>query len=125
MHAPYLVSLNQSHINFALLQDTVSFDGRPQRYRESKGKLHAALQDFSTHQQQQFVLTLGDIIDGYPATDEARVQKTSADLQMIAHMFDSMAGKPVHHVLGNHCLAASREDLLKVRYWLQACACTD
>jgi hypothetical protein len=89
------------------------WSGRPQRYRESRGKLQAALQDFSssTPEQQHFVLTLGDIIDGY----EANPQKTSADLQDIAGMFDSMlAGRPVYHVLGNHCLAASRQDLLQV-----------
>jgi hypothetical protein len=92
-------------------QDIISFDGRPQRYRESKGKLQAALQDFSQAQQQQFVLTLGDIIDGY----KDNPAKSSTDLQMITQMFESMLpGRPVYHVLGNHCLAARRGELLKV-----------
>lgn len=89
------------------------FDERPQRYRESRAKLQAALQDFSssTPKQQQFVLTLGDIIDGYKSDP----QKSGTDLQDIAGMFDNMLpGRPVYHVLGNHCLAASRQDLLQV-----------
>jgi hypothetical protein len=96
---------------YAPSQDTVSFDGRPQRYRESKGKLQAALEDFSQAQRQQFVLTLGDIIDGH----KDNPAKSSADLQMIAKMFECMLpGRPVYHLMGNHCLAAGRDELLKV-----------
>lgn len=95
-----------------LLQETVSFEGRPQRYRESRGKLQDALADFKSRTAQlSCVLTLGDIIDGYPGEPS----RTSSDLQLIAQMFDStLLGMPVHHVLGNHCLTASREELLQV-----------
>lgn len=95
----------------------MEFDGRPQRYTESRGKLQAALNAFSSSRQPQqplqAVLTLGDIIDGY----QGDPGKTTADLQLIAHDFDTQLtpnSTPVHHVLGNHCMAASRDELLKV-----------
>jgi hypothetical protein len=114
LHSQLLTAAPFQHI---CVQDTVSFDDRPQRYRESRGKLQAALQDFASTANQQFVLTLGDIIDGYPLADDPQREKTSADLQLISGMFDSLllAGRAVHHVLGNHCLAANRAQLLQVR----------
>jgi hypothetical protein len=108
-HPPTPTHIHTSHPT----QDTVSFDGRPQRYRESKGKLQAALEAFAQKAgEQQFVLTLGDLIDGYKDNPDT----TAADLHMVAQMFDSQLPiTKVHHVLGNHCLNASREDLRKVR----------
>ncbi|WIA21411.1 hypothetical protein OEZ85_000626 [Tetradesmus obliquus] len=107
-------------------KDTVSFEGRPQRYRESLGKLQAALQhlsDISQKPQPQqdliqplsFLLTLGDVIDGYGDDDSASAAaKTSKDLKQVAGLISSsLQDIPARHVLGNHCLAAPRSQLLE------------
>jgi len=99
------------------LQDTVEFDNRPQRYRESAGKLQAALDHLSQAQGNKslaFLLTLGDIIDGY-AED---LDKSCRDLHYIASMIDSnLPTLAAYHVIGNHCLEAPREQLLQVWVW--------
>jgi uncharacterized protein YukE len=116
--APQSLCATQQHT-----QDDTAFEDRPQRYRQSLGKLQAALADL---QQQtphvQFVLTLGDIIDGYAGQQE----RSNADLQHVAKLFDAaLPGLPVYHTLGNHCCAASRSELLKVCvYWcVRMCGC--
>lgn len=83
------------------------------------------MQDFASTPNQQFVLTLGDIIDGYALPNDPQRGKTISDLHMIAGMFDSLLpDRAVHHVLGNHCLAANRAELLQVHCAVQ-CSATE
>jgi hypothetical protein len=105
-------------------QETVAFDGRPQRYRESAGKLQAALKHLSEMTQSQqdpvqplsFLLTLGDIVDGYGDDDSyGAAAKTGKDLKQIVGLISAgLQDAPARHVLGNHCLAAPRTELLEV-----------
>lgn len=97
----------------------MALDNRPQRYRESAGKLSHAmthLQQMSEKQQPlAFLLTCGDIIDGYPDSDCSAEEKTTRDLACVADVINkALQPMPIHHVLGNHCLAAKREQLLQV-----------
>lgn len=58
-----------------------------------------------------FLLTLGDIIDGY-AED---LDKSCRDLHYIASMIDmKLPNLSAYHVIGNHCLGAPREQLMQV-----------
>ncbi|KAF6253250.1 Metallo-dependent phosphatase-like protein [Scenedesmus sp. NREL 46B-D3] len=105
-------------------KETVSFDGRPQRYSESAGKLQAALKHLSdlTQLQQDPVqplsclLTLGDIIDGYGGDDScSAAARAGKDLRLIVGLISSgLQDVPARHALGNHCLAAPRTELLEV-----------
>jgi hypothetical protein len=101
------------------LQDTVEFDNRPQRYRESASKLQAALDHLSQAQGNKslaFLLTLGDIIDGY-AED---LDKSCRDLHYITSIIDlKLPNLSAYHVIGNHCLGAPREQLMQVSVCLK------
>lgn len=103
---------------FSAPQETASFEGRPQRYKESAGKLKAAVEHLrQLHEEQPlaFLLTCGDIVDGYPASDSNAETKTSRDLQLVVGTIrTALQPLPVHHVLGNHCLRAARQELLGV-----------
>jgi hypothetical protein len=59
---------------------------------------------------------LGDIIDGYGDDDSySAAAKTSKDLkQVVGLISSSLQDTPARHVLGNHCLAAPRKQLLEV-----------
>jgi hypothetical protein len=100
-------------------KDAVVFDGRPQRYRESLGKLGRALTEFAAAANGSCVeadrpaalplscvVTLGDIIDGYSPTIEdasaeeegfgdaaaaaaTATERAIADLRLVAGMFES------------------------------------
>lgn len=73
------------------------------------------------------MLTLGDIIDGYSGAADASTAaaRASSELQEIAQLFNSALTVPVYHVLGNHCLAANRSELLEVRLgWAAAVVVT-
>lgn len=86
-----------------------SYEGRLQRYREAPGKLEAAVKDFNKAKEQlSFVLTLGDIIDG-----NVTAEKTEADFEVILDKLSKLEVQPVHHVLGNHCLALPRSTLIE------------
>jgi hypothetical protein len=129
----FLLHCSQVLVALCLTQDTVSFEGRPQRYRESAGKLQAALKHLSHISQQQqpqqnlvqplsFVLTLGDIIDGYGGEDSSSAAaKASKDLKYVTRLISSgLQDIPAKHVLGNHCLAAPRSQLIEVSNHLAA-----
>jgi hypothetical protein len=68
-------------------------------------------------QPLSFLLTLGDIVDGYGDDDSySTAAKTDKDLKQVVGLISSgLQGVPARHVLGNHCLAAPRSELLEVR----------
>lgn len=74
------------------------------RYRESAEKLKAAVADWN-RQDLAFVVNLGDIVDG-------NGYKTADELRLMVGLFQPLKA-PVHHVIGNHCLAAKRDTLMK------------
>ncbi|KAG6543161.1 hypothetical protein Mapa_015410 [Marchantia paleacea] len=83
-------------------------EGRVQRYREATGKLEKAVKAFNANKQNlQFVLTLGDIIDG-----NVTVQQTESDFDEVLTRLAKLELK-VYHLLGNHCLRLPRETLLE------------
>lgn len=73
-------------------------------YAESLGKLEACANDMN-RRQLAFVVNLGDIIDG-------RGAETAVDLERAARSFRKFRA-PVRHVIGNHCLIARRQMLMK------------
>jgi len=89
-------------------------EGRTQRYRESLGKLEKAAVWFNARKDDlKFVAHLGDIIDGHFTWPEGipSLDKSRADLELVAKVFDTIELKKVH-VVGNHCLQVKRTELL-------------
>ncbi len=80
-------------------------------YRESLDLLKKCVADLG-QRKLSFVIELGDIVDGNETLD-----RTQADLNRVLSVLDPLAGK-LHHVLGNHCMNAGREYVLK-RYGLE------
>jgi manganese-dependent ADP-ribose/CDP-alcohol diphosphatase len=72
-------------------------------YRASLGKLEACVADLNLA-RPDFVIQLGDLIDGYPK-DQAR---SARELEEVLIRFKGLDA-PLFHVLGNHCLHAGRE----------------
>eukprot|EP00195_Chlamydomonas_chlamydogama_P007806 CAMPEP_0202892322 /NCGR_PEP_ID=MMETSP1392-20130828/2048_1 /ASSEMBLY_ACC=CAM_ASM_000868 /TAXON_ID=225041 /ORGANISM="Chlamydomonas chlamydogama, Strain SAG 11-48b" /LENGTH=308 /DNA_ID=CAMNT_0049576219 /DNA_START=49 /DNA_END=975 /DNA_ORIENTATION=- len=86
--------------------DDGSWEGRTLRYREAAGKLTVAVAEMSQHPERlEFVLVLGDFINGRPGDEEGSRQ----DLELMASIMDSMDPIPVYHTVGNHDLAVPRE----------------
>ena len=74
------------------------------RYREAATKLQECVAELNKH-PLHFVVNLGDIIDGNgPAS--------GAELTYILKILNSLRA-PVRHVIGNHCLAIDRPELLR------------
>lgn len=73
------------------------------RYRQAAEKLRAAVADFAG-QKLDFVVDLGDLIDGHGTQSMAEMQ------QMLA-LYATLK-VPVHHVVGNHDLLIGRAALL-------------
>jgi len=71
-------------------------------YRASPGKLEACVADLN-RARPDFVVQLGDLIDGYPG-DQAR---SARELEEVLARFEDLDA-PLFHVLGNHCLHAGR-----------------
>jgi len=73
-------------------------------YRESANKLQACVADLNRH-DLVFVVNLGDIVDGHGAA-------TSAELDFTLNLLGPLKPR-VRHVIGNHCLAVNRPELLE------------
>lgn len=73
------------------------------RYRQAAEKLRAAVADFAG-QKLDFVVDLGDLIDGHGTQSMAEMQ------QMLA-LYATLK-VPVHHVVGNHDLVIGRPAML-------------
>jgi hypothetical protein len=117
-----------------LAQNDTNLFGGIQYYRDAIPKLHQAVQAFQARRLALgFVLSLGDIIDGFTeeqsearrlldSTLDASVAEDVAhllpsqrdsltDLRAVMTVIDGLAPIPLRHVVGNHCLYASREKL--------------
>lgn len=74
------------------------------RYRQAGEKLRAAIADFAT-QKLDFVVDLGDLIDGHGPLSMPEMQ------QMLA-LYATLK-VPVYHIIGNHDLVVGREAMLR------------
>ena len=84
--------------------DKDTFDTR--RYRSSLAKLEAAVGAMNDD-ELEFVVQLGDIVDGRDTLEGTRI-----DLAAVLQRFDALEA-PLVHVIGNHCLSLPREELLE------------
>lgn len=80
-------------------------------YREAPGKLESAVKDWKANKAAlSFVMSVGDIVEGV----KGDVAQSTHDLELVAAIFDGLGDDfKVHHVVGNHCLSATRETLLQ------------
>ncbi|XP_024533152.1 manganese-dependent ADP-ribose/CDP-alcohol diphosphatase-like isoform X1 [Selaginella moellendorffii] len=82
-------------------------NGRIKRYREAPQKLSKAVMHFNSRRSElEFVLSLGDIIDG-----NVSPEKTTEDFETILAELQKLE-LPAFHVLGNHCLSLPRESVM-------------
>lgn len=95
-------------LRFGLLTDVQYADkdtvGK-RRYRDGLVNLASCIEDLNTH-DLDFVVHCGDLIDGRKTAAE-----THEDLGRVLQAFSELHA-PVHHVIGNHCLAVPRVDLM-------------
>jgi UDP-2,3-diacylglucosamine pyrophosphatase LpxH len=80
-------------------------------YRTSLQKLDEAVSELNRH-SPDFVLQLGDVIDGHSGDQDGSV----ADLKAVMNKLNRLS-MPVYHVVGNHCLSAG-QDVLKEKLQL-------
>eukprot|EP00959_Pyramimonas_sp_CCMP1952_P461727 9482081-Pyramimonas_sp.AAC.2 len=93
-----------SDVQYGDKEDKINSRGKRCGYRDSSPKLALAVEDFNSMRDElTCVVHLGDIIDGN-VTEE----KTLADLEVMSTLFKKLQVPKVFHVIGNHCLAASR-----------------
>ncbi|KAL3149220.1 hypothetical protein ABBQ32_002045 [Trebouxia sp. C0010 RCD-2024] len=90
-------------------KETGGTEGRVQRYEEVPQKLAQAVKVWrKTMPKLEFVLSLGDIIDGRDLQVE-----TDEDFLQIWKILEPMASTTAfYHVLGNHCLRIPRDRLI-------------
>lgn len=94
---------------FGLLADVQYADkdtSGARRYRGALAHLAACVEDLRDD-RLDFVVQLGDLIDGRPDSEG-----TAADLEAVLALFARLEA-PVRHVVGNHCLEVGRAALLK------------
>jgi len=87
-----------SDIQHADIPDGHSYHGVPRFYRNAKVALERAVSNWKAAGQVSFAVHFGDIIDGFQPKD-----RSEEVLEQILQEFDKL-GKPVYHMLGNHCL---------------------
>jgi len=85
--------------------DKAGGDGRD--YRGSLGRLERGVETLRA-QPLDFVIQLGDVIDGQPTNAAA----TAQDLDAVLSVFNRLS-VPKYHVVGNHCLNAGTNALLQ------------
>lgn len=76
-------------------------------FRASLAKLEECVAELNK-MEPEFVIQLGDIIDGY-SNDEEQSKK---DMDQVMSIFNKLT-MPDYHVIGNHCLHAGEETLLQ------------
>ncbi|GLU21519.1 hypothetical protein SLE2022_376530 [Rubroshorea leprosula] len=87
-----------SDVQHADIPDGRSFLGVPRFYRHSLLVLQRAVQNWNNQKRPQFVINLGDIVDGYCPKD-----KSMSIVKKVVDEFGKFNG-PVYHMIGNHCL---------------------
>lgn len=100
--------MSEPLFRFGLIAD-VQYGDKPDqghlRYRASLGKLERCVADLA-RRRLDFVVQLGDVIDGRETLGES-----GADLERVLAPLEGL-GVPLVHVVGNHCLAVPRAELL-------------
>ncbi|KAG5230228.1 hypothetical protein OIU78_029983 [Salix suchowensis] len=95
-----------SDVQYADIPDGHSFIGVPRYYRHSIRVLQRAVQKWNSHQNLNFVINFGDIVDGkcppYQSLDAVK---------KVNNEFQKFKG-PVFHLIGNHCLYNLPRDIL-------------
>lgn len=96
-------------ITFGVVAD-IQYADRDSRggrhYRESLGKLEKCVADWN-ERSLDFAISLGDIIDGNETPESTR-----RDFDSVLEEFAALRAES-YHVLGNHCLALGRQNLLR------------
>ncbi|KAG6584112.1 Manganese-dependent ADP-ribose/CDP-alcohol diphosphatase, partial [Cucurbita argyrosperma subsp. sororia] len=87
-----------SDVQYADIPDGRSFLGTPRYYRHSIHVLNRAVQNWNNHQKLKFVLSFGDIVDGFCPKDQSL-----SSVKKVVSEFDKFNGL-VYHMIGNHCL---------------------
>ncbi|MFT4538562.1 MAG: manganese-dependent ADP-ribose/CDP-alcohol diphosphatase [Planctomycetota bacterium] len=98
-----------SPLRFGVIADVQYADKETRgkrRYREALIRLEEAVAAFCADGDLDFVVQLGDLIDGRMLVAESR-----ADLRAVMDSFRPL-DVPLHHVIGNHCLSVPRHELL-------------
>jgi hypothetical protein len=90
-------------IQFGDKEGSVSRD-----YRGSLSRLEQCVTDLNKR-DLDFVIQVGDIIDGYGTS---RVAAAVSDLDSVLSIFNRLS-PPKYHVVGNHCQSAGKENLLQ------------
>jgi manganese-dependent ADP-ribose/CDP-alcohol diphosphatase len=87
-----------SDVQYADIPDGHSFIGVPRYYRYSIRVLQRAVKKWNNHQNLNFVINFGDIVDGKCPPDQSLdvVKKVNNEFQKF--------NGPVFHLIGNHCL---------------------
>ncbi|KAJ6358788.1 hypothetical protein OIU76_000504 [Salix suchowensis] len=87
-----------SDVQYADIPDGHSFHGVPRYYRHTIHVLQRAIQEWNNHQDLNFVINFGDIVDGKcpPGQSLDAVKKVNYEFQK--------SNRPVYHMIGNHCL---------------------
>jgi len=93
---------------FGLVADVQAADkdSGSRHYRETPARLAACVADWNTN-RLQFVVQLGDLIEGYPRDQ----QKSREDYVRLLGIYTQAAAR-AYSALGNHCVSAGRPWLL-------------
>ena len=95
-------------VRFGLIADVQYARKRDQgerRFERSLARLEQALEQLAARAELDFVVQLGDLIDG-----RASEALSLADLRRVTQLFEQLE-VPLVHVIGNHCLSLPRARL--------------
>jgi manganese-dependent ADP-ribose/CDP-alcohol diphosphatase len=100
-----MTSAQKSHlVRFGVITDIhFSSDSEPAAAQATAAELRTAL-DCWQHNDVDFLLQLGDLIKGSDAHKHKELRQISAILKPFP--------ATIHHVIGNHCLALPRQELM-------------
>ncbi|GAV65143.1 Metallophos domain-containing protein [Cephalotus follicularis] len=87
-----------SDIQYADIPDGRSFIGVPRYYQHSIHVLQRAVHKWNNHQNLEFAINFGDIVDGFCPKDQSLSAVTK-----VVNDFGKFKG-PIYHMIGNHCL---------------------
>jgi manganese-dependent ADP-ribose/CDP-alcohol diphosphatase len=78
----------------------------PRKYRQSLQKLSATVEAFNSH-PLDFVIELGDLMDGY----QNDTNRSLVDLDAVLPLLGKLQA-PLYYVLGNHCITGGRDAVM-------------